>query len=234
MPYLSYISDELLLKCFKSLLDATNKGELKAKDNFERNIIDPFSTLLEMAIFDCDKTSWVKSETKRQAQKSLTNAIGTFHQQVLGSVDGWENLRTSNQVDLVNTKRKILAEVKNKHNTLKASDKATLYNKLHDMISKKNSVFKDYTAYYVEIIPDSSKVYDRIFTPSDSSIGSKCPSNEKIRYIDGRSFYFLASGDPEALDKLFLALPKLIKIQGLKINTKDFDFAQDFFIKAYK
>lgn len=147
MPFLTYISDDSLLNCFKNLLVATSKGELKAKDNFERNIIDPFSTLLEMAIFDCDKNSWVKSETKRQTQKSLTNAIGTFHQQVLGSVAGWVNLRTTNQVDLINTERKILAEVKNKHNTLKASDKAALYNKLHDMISKKNSIFKDYTAY---------------------------------------------------------------------------------------
>ena len=234
MAYLNFISDNDLSKCFKHLHESTAKGSEKADDKFERNVIDPFSTLIEMAIFGCDSKTWTTMEKRRQSQKSLTNAIGTFHQQILACIQGWEDLGTSNQVDLVNRERKIIAEIKNKHNTLKASDKAMLYRRLSDLIFKKNSIFKGFTAYYVEIVPDSSKSYDIPFVPSDSSTGGRCPVDKKIRKIDGRSFYALATGDENALDNLFTVLPDVMEPFVRKLESRDVVFAVDYFKKAYR
>lgn len=41
------------------------------------------------------------NETTRQAQKTLQNHIGDFHQNILGSVDGWINLKVGSIIDLI-------------------------------------------------------------------------------------------------------------------------------------
>ncbi len=234
MPLLNFISDDDLNECVKHMISAAKEGREKADMEFERNTIDPFSTLFEIAFMDCNKDEWLRAEKRRQTQKSLVNAIGEFHQNVLGKINGWTDLKTSNQVDLVNYHKKVLAEVKNKHNTLKASDQVNLYKRLSELVSKKSSIFKDYVAYYVVIVPKNAKAYNVPFTPSDNSTGSKCVADDNIRRIDGRSFYAIATGEEYALDMMFAALPKVISSStGHKLNASDLKFVSKFYSKAY-
>jgi hypothetical protein len=189
--------------------------------------------VLHFKLERADITQWAINEKLRQAQKTLSNHIGNFHQSLLGALEGWENLPNGKIVDIVCTERKIIAEIKNKHNTIKASNQSTLYHSLNDLVMKKGQVYKDYTAYYVEIIPKKPKRYDKPFTPSDASIGAKCPENPLIRVIDGASFYALITGVEDALQQVFNVLPAVISVLKPNYQMMDSHLITRFFMEAY-
>lgn len=233
MPYVSFITDEQ----FKSIVsDILNKGfdaKRKKDKGFNRNVIDPFSILFEMASFGLNEDEWVFSEKKRQTQKSLSNHIGMVHQNILGSVKGWENLKVGKIIDIVHRDKKIIAEIKNKHNTIKGSNKSDLYYDLEKLVLPKSSEYKDFTAYYVEIIPKKADPMDIPFTPSNKNTGTPCSANEKIRQIDGASFYKMVTGVDNALEQVFLALPKVISDCIGQDEPIKSDVAKHFFKSAF-
>ncbi|WP_439273579.1 Eco47II family restriction endonuclease [Pseudochrobactrum sp. HB0163] len=207
MSKLAYISDQNLDAALKKLYDRAQAGLKRAKDDFDRNVIDPFSLIFEMDQFGiATPNDWVRFEERRQAQKNLVQAVGNFHQDILGSVEGWINTGHGGGVDLISEENRILAEVKNKHNTIKGSDRTGLYDSLADEVLPKNSKYHGYTAYYVEIIPKGEKRFDKPFTPSTRQTGLQKPANDKIRTIDGASFYKLVTGRDHALKELFEVL----------------------------
>lgn len=122
MPYLIWIDDKNLEEIVIRLLDKASKARFGADKNLNKNVIDPFSAIFEMSGFDIDHKTWIKNEKTRQAQKTLQNHIGNFHQSILGSVNGWADKKTGNVVDIVSTQKKILAEVKNKYNVWRKVD----------------------------------------------------------------------------------------------------------------
>lgn len=233
MPYLSFIEDSKFEEIVLNMLDKCSLSLLNSEKNFAKNVIDPFSIIFEINTFDIDITQWTINEKLRQAQKTLSNNIGNFHQKLLGAFEGWESLPNGKIVDIICTDKKIVAEIKNKHNTIKASNQSTLYHSLNDLVMKKGQLYKDYTAYYVEIIPKKPIRYDKPFTPSDASMGAKCSENQLIRVIDGSSFYALATGVEDALEQVFTVLP--IAIAALKPHYKTIDslLIKKFFIEAY-
>lgn len=221
---------DIVREVLRTGIDALSTSERK----FARNVIDPFSMVFEMAAFRCSEEDWLAREKARQAQKTLSNQIGSFHQKLIGAIAEWEDLGNGGGVDVICRNRRIIAEVKNKHNTTKGSDKVAIYKSLSELVSQKSSVYYNFTAYYVEVIPKSPRRIDRPFTPSDRSRGRSCPPDERIRQIDGKSFYALATGDPNFLSKVFLALPKVIRD-----CTENTDFtlsssAVEFFTKAFE
>ena len=113
MAFLQFISDEELEKEVRHLLNVAKDAKAEKILEFDKNVIDPFSALFGMAGFKIDYETWYESELARQSQKTLQNHVGTFHQNILGNAEGWENLETGNVIDLVNSKVKIIAEVKN-------------------------------------------------------------------------------------------------------------------------
>lgn len=207
---LEFIEDEKLNEIVSHLLNTAKRAQQAAEEKLERNVIDPFSTLFQMAGFDMTHQTWTEVEKMRQAEKSLQNSIGLFHQTILGSFSGWEDLGTGSIVDLVNHEQKIIAEVKNKYNTVSGGRLSDIYHELENTVMPKTSRYQDYTAYFVTIIPRKPERKNHPFTPSDRSKGSSCPSNERIREIDGASFYDLASGLSGTLRKLYSALPGAI------------------------
>jgi hypothetical protein len=142
MAYLNFIEDEKLEAIVYDLLVEEAKSDKKAEKKFHKNVIDPFTLLFEMATFGISISEWEKNEKMRQAQKTLTNRIGNFHQKILGSVKGFNNLETGKIIDLVNLDLKIIAEVKNKHNTLTATLQATLYDTLEEQVMSKNGKYR--------------------------------------------------------------------------------------------
>ena len=211
MSLLPYISDAVFLQTVKKVLDVGMDAIAKADRAFNRNVIDPFSMLFEMGSFGLDEASWLQNEKNRQAQKTLSNSIGLLHQGILGAVQGWQDLHTGGLVDVVNTEQEIIAEIKNKYNTVKGSDLIGIYQGLSDLIMPKGQQYRGYTAYYVEIIPKSPKRYNRCFTPSNRATGTLAPANEHIRQIDGASFYALATGHENALEMLYDKLPQAMQ-----------------------
>lgn len=211
MAYLAFVSDAALKAAVAHLLNVANEAVSQSIIDSGRNKIDPFGVLFEMAGFNMSFSEWQCAEQTRQAQKTLTNEVGLFHQRILGSIAGWTNLEKGAVVDLVCDDRQIVAEVKNKHNTVKGSDKVGVYDVLKAAVATKGHQHFGYTAYYVEIIPKNKKGYNKEFTPSDNQTGIARQAHERIRIVDGRTFYALASGVDDALEQLYDALPTVIE-----------------------
>ena len=161
MPWLSWIDNSDLIKEVNLLLSIAKNAQKAAVDNFGKNVIDPFAAIFEMAGFEIDYDTWLKSETTRQAQKTLQNHIGDFHQNILGYSKDWTNKGVGNIIDLLSEKNKAIAEIKNKYNTISGGKLSDLYYSLDKQISPKSSIYKGYTAYYVAVIPKKDKRYNK-------------------------------------------------------------------------
>lgn len=118
MPYLNWISNKDLETAVNHLIEKAKEARHRASTKFGKNIIDPFAALFEISGFELNYDLWAKNETNRQAQKTLQNHIGEFHQIIIGSCEGWQNMKTGNVIDLISHEKKIIAEVKNKYNTI--------------------------------------------------------------------------------------------------------------------
>jgi hypothetical protein len=232
MACLPWISDEDLTAVVAALLAKAEEAVQKAETKFGRNVIDPFSAIFQIAGFGINHEKWRIAEQTRQAEKSLQNHIGDFHQSILCKVPGWEI--PPDIMDLVCHERRIIAEVKNKHNTLTGTNLINLYNVMNNAVSPKHSKFNNYTAYYVTVIPKRPVRFDKTFFPSDRQTGTRTQENELIRHMDGAGFYHLATGHQDALKDLFTVLPKIIAdISGTGISTTDFKILMDYFQSAY-
>ena len=239
MSYLSFIDDKKIKEIVFKVLDKGMIKKKSAEHDFYKNVIDPFSSVFEIAAFNVDLKTWKESELIRQCQKTLQNQIGNFHQEVLGNVHGWKDLGIGAVIDIKNTDKKIIAEIKNKYNTVSGGDLSSKYYTLQNLVMPKNSEYKEYTSYFVNIIPKKPKRYDICFQPSDKETGVKCQENDKIRIIDGASFYDLVTGEKDALQELFFLIPKIIQVvfkesYGEEFVVSDQDDLISFFNRAYK
>ncbi len=170
-----------------------------------KNGVDPFSALFDLAVNNIPFEDWLRNEHIRQKQKTLQNHIGTFHQRILGKIRGWEDLGTGQIIDLVNRDKRIIAEVKNKHNTVK---KSSLKKDVFDPLARAlKTPYRGFTAYYVTVL--AQRRINKPFTPSDNETGRPA-ENPKIREIDGASFYEIATGSKTALADLYHRLPEIL------------------------
>lgn len=239
MPYLSFISDHAFEQLVRNVLEIGRARKQDAQSQFSKNVIDPFAALIESAAFNVDHQTWVQSETIRQCQKTLQNHIGDLHQKLLGQVDGWEDLGVGSVVDLVCNERKIIAEVKNKYNTVTGGKLSDQYSSLERLITPKSSIYKGYTAYFVNIIPKRAERFDKPFQPSDKEKGMPCARNENIRVIDGASFYELVTGEKDALASMYHALPTVIEhifrthFDEPTFTVRDFPAFEQYFNAAF-
>lgn len=151
---------------------------------------------------------WKEAEKARQLQKTLQNDIGNMHQEILSTIDGIRDLKVGEIVDLESIDKKFIAEIKNKFNTTKGNHKVSIYD---DIENKLKEYDDDFIGYYVEILPQKKKKYNKEFTPSDNNTKSCRPINERIRIIDGYSFYAMVTGKENALEELFFKFPSMIK-----------------------
>lgn len=219
---LSFVEDELLVAEVSHLLDVAGEALEARRRDFGRNVIDPFAAMFEMAGFGLDHDSWVRNELMRQAQKTLQNQVGEFHQRILGSVKGWENMNTGAVIDLLSEEQKVVAEVKNKYNTLSGGKRSDQYENLEKLVMQKASRYHGFTSYFVTIIPSKAERFDRPFTPSDKETGARVAENELIREIDGASFYERVTGEADALGQLFGVLPEVIEgVAGGRVSVAD-------------
>jgi hypothetical protein len=234
MQLLPWISDKFLFDAVENLLQVADKSLKRSETDFNKNVLDPFSAIFQIAGFNISHDEWLIAEKTRQAQKSLQNHVGDFHQIILGGVENWENLETGQIMDLVNHDKKIIAEIKNKYNTVKGSDLSGLYQAMENLVANKYSTYKSFTAYYVTIIPKKAERTNIPFTPSDKEKGSRFSANESIRLIDGASFYEIVTGDKNALLNLYMVLPTVINsITGKEFLPETTDAMIKYFELAY-
>ncbi|MGB1360929.1 MAG: Eco47II family restriction endonuclease [Alphaproteobacteria bacterium] len=201
------------------------------ENNLYENNLDPFSAVLSSAKNNMSIENWFKLEETRQTGSTDQNNIGELHQKLISCFDGVEDLGTGGFLDTVSVSKKIIAEIKNKHNTTKGNHKREIYDDISSKLS--TSEYKGFTGYYVEVIPKRPNRYNKPFTPSDNRTKTKRPLNEKIRVIDGISFYDLISGQENTLKMLFNDIIKIINKLMAEYNMPSENFSSEEFKELF-
>jgi len=210
--YLSYISDEDLLKCIGNL----HKTYIKAKRNltkkdFYDNKVDTFKLTFDANFNNISENKLIEIEILRQMDKSINNSIGTFHEQVLGSINGFEVGKLSG-FDIKAQDNTLFADLKNKHNTMNSSAAESLYQKL----KKYADEYKKAKCYWVQILAKSS--FNEKWT---GNINGKEYSHSRVYKISGDQFYHLLTGETDALYQLYKSLPIAINDYLTSVNSSD-------------
>lgn len=200
--YLDFISDEHLLECIKNLHDSYVKAKANvSKKKFYNNKIDTFKLTFDAQFNNLSEKSVIETEILRQIDKSINNSIGTFHEQVLGGIEGYERGNLSG-FDIKAKDDTLFADIKNKHNTMNSSAAESLFQKLAHYAD----TYKSAKCYWVQILAKGS------FTEKwFGEINGKEYSHSRVYKISGDQFYFLLTGKETAFFELYRVLPSAIK-----------------------
>lgn len=198
MPQFSWIQDgqfeDAVEEFKKRIIDCKNK----ASKRIEINVLDPFSFAGLAHVFKPDTVEeLINYGETASAISCVGNALGNFHQSVLGSANGWQ--LHNRGYDLESEEMKILAEIKNKHNTMNSANRKKVIENLEIAISQKP---RGWTGYLVHIIPKFPKRYCRKV------------ANNDVFETDGATFYELVSGKPNALHEVLDALCDELELNG--------------------
>jgi len=226
-------TDEQIKKEVKFILDKMSIEISDIENKYHKNVIDPFSALFEQVIFDNNISKWKNSEFKRQLQKTFGNLLGLFHQNLLCSLENCEE-PTGGGVDLICEKKKIVAEIKNKHNSTNYDSLAGSFDKLKHLLSKKK--YADFTGYLVRIIPKKPKNFSKelLVTTNKKKPQYRKP-HKSIFEINGEFFYEKITGNKDVLKSIFYRLPEIFKTLDNKhtslINEISKDKKFDYYLK---
>lgn len=205
--YLSFIDDEKLIAAVSHVVAAFPQAN---SVDITRNQLDPFGALFECASSEYDMEKWKASEVARQAQKTIQNRIGDFHQKVFGALQGCQDVPRGEGLDILNVKNSWCAEIKNKHNTTKGNHKPKLYEDIELWVDRYSAKYdRPFIGYYVQIIPRRPVDIDIPFCPSDH--GTPKPRREDIREITGALLFDKITGEKDSLKRLYLALPQVFE-----------------------
>jgi hypothetical protein len=199
--YVNFISDKHLLTCVENL----HKSYLKAKNNiskksFYTNKVDTIKLTFDAKFNGINEDDLIQSEILRQIDKSINNSIGTFHEQILGGIKGFEVGNLSG-FDIKASDYTLFADIKNKHNTMNSSSAEALFQKL----ARYADDYKKAKCYWVQILAKGS--FNELWK---GEINGKEYSHSRVYKISGDQFYALLSGQKDALFQLYKALPKAI------------------------
>lgn len=200
--YVNFISDDHLLECIGNLHNAYLKAKNNiSKKNFYSNKVDTIKLTFDAQFNDIDEEKLIQSEILRQIDKSINNSIGTFHEQILGGIKGYEAGNLSGY-DIKANDDTLFADIKNKHNTMNSSAAEALFQKL----ARYANDYKKAKCYWVQILAKGS--FCELWS---GDINGKEYSHSRVYKISGDQFYALLSGQDDAMFQLYQALPKAIK-----------------------
>ena len=195
---LGFISDEDLFVHVKETVEKYRFTiDLK---KFNKNLIDPIKLTFDSKIYGKSLEETIELEIIRQMDKSNTNHIGYFHQNIFKYIDSdWEV--PDHGFDLINKKEKIYVEMKNKHNTMNSSSSQKTYMKMQGMLLDD----AENRCMLVEIIAKKSQNI-----PWQVSLDGLSRKHEYIRRVSIDKFYEIVTGDGMAFKLLCESLPKVL------------------------
>lgn len=190
---------------------------------------DPFTLVAQSVITNSSLDSAIGFEAERAINKTLSNEIGLWHQRVLGLAEGWHDLGASGGgVDLRSDRidarfgKTLVAEVKNRYNTIKSSDEKKVWDQL-DLDARST----DSVAYVFQIVPKDHARYDRPWKVSGRS------ERDHVRCCDGATAYEMVFGREDALQELYEAFPALLR-DALGLTAQpDADRALELFFESF-
>lgn len=205
---LSFISDEDL---FSQVKETAEKYRFKIDlKKFNKNLIDPIKLTFDSKVYQRTIEEVIESESLRQIDKSNTNHIGYFNQNIFRYLGGKKWTVPESGFDIVNEEKKVFVEMKNKHNTMNSSSSQKTYMRMMHQIRKE----KDSTCILVEIIARNSQDI-----PWKCSLDGSSISDENIRRMSIDKFYEFVTGEKEAFKQLCEVLPRVIDDVILEIGN---------------
>lgn len=199
MPYVSFLSDQHILDCIDKLYQVYNQSNQNMTvDKFYKNRVDPIKFNFDSKFNNIHMKDYILAEIARQHDKTISNAIGQFHENLLGGISGVTNHPVGYGIDISANNGNIIAELKNKHNTVKGEDLPSIHKKLESHVNKNNTTI----GYFVHIIGKSS--YDNVWNFTSKNVTYNHP---RVRIISGDKFYELLTNKPNAFKELCDALP---------------------------
>ena len=200
--YVYFVSDKHLLNCIENLHKAYLKAKRNiSKQNFYSNKVDTVKLTFDSKFNDINEESLIQAEILRQIDKSINNSIGTFHEQVLGGIKGYE-IGNLSGFDIKAKDDTLFADIKNKHNTMNSSSAEALFQKL----ARYANDYKKAKCYWVQILAKGS--FCELWS---GEINGKEYSHSRVYKISGDQFYALLSGQDNAMFQLNKLLPVAIK-----------------------
>jgi hypothetical protein len=192
---LDFISDEDLFLHVKETVEKYRfKIDIK---KFNKNLIDPIKLTFDSKVYDKSIEEIIESEIIRQMDKSNTNHIGYFHQNIFKYIGGsW--IVPKEGFDLINKEEKIYVEMKNKHNTMNSSSSQKTYIKMQGMLLKN----AENRCFLVEVIAKKSQN-----APWKIALDGHSHEHEFIRRVSIDKFYELVTGKAHAFKDLCEVLP---------------------------
>lgn len=196
---LDFISDEDL---FHHVKDTVEKYRFKSNlSDFNKNLIDPIKLTFDAKVYKKSIEEVIESEIIRQIDKSNTNRIGYFHQNIFKYIgDNWTV--PDSGYDIVNEDLNIFVEMKNKHNTMNSKSSPKTYEGMQKTLEQNPQA----KCLLVEVIAKNSQ--DIVW---NVRLNRRTVSNPKIRRVSIDKFYELVTDDEYAFKKLCEILPAVIQ-----------------------
>ncbi len=184
-------------------------------EDFNKNLVDPIKLTFDSKVYGKGISDIVEREVARQLDKSNTNHIGYFHQNIFNYIgSGWSV--PDKGYDVVHINDKYFVEMKNKHNTMNSSASQKTYMRMQSTLLNEPTA----TCMLVEVIAKNSQN-----RPWNVSLDGVSVSHPSIRRVSMDKFYGLVTGDEVAFKSLCEVLPSVIEDivneEGLgeKVNT---------------
>lgn len=171
-------------------------------NSFNSNIIDPIKLTFDSKVYRKTIEEVIENEIVRQRDKTNTNAIGYFHQNLFKYIKNCEVPNVG--FDVIYTRSngtRVFVEMKNKHNTMNAASSQKTFLKMTTQILNEDNC----DCYLVEIIAKRSQ--NIIW---NVSLDYERVSNEHIKRVSIDKFYEEVTGDKDAFYKICKQLPVII------------------------
>ncbi|MDI1495346.1 MAG: Eco47II family restriction endonuclease [Cenarchaeum symbiont of Oopsacas minuta] len=205
--YVDFVTDEHFLNCVKYVCDAYEDNTKPEWHNGR----DPFKLIFDTINSKSSFPDWETQELMRQADKTINNRIGEFHQKLLGGVNGWTDLGTGDDIklDLKKDDNTIFLELKNKFNTVNGDSLGALRRKLENNLE----TYPNSVNYWAFLISKNGSSNEIIWKYKDKTISN-------IKKIWGSNVYSLVTSQENALEKTWKAMPHALQ----KILKSDYEF----------
>lgn len=196
---LGFISDEAIYQHVKKTVESYRREITLGQ--FNENIVDPIKLTFDSKVYRKTIDQAIADECFRQIDKSNSNRIGYFHQNIFKYAgNGW--VVPKEGFDVENNDLHIFVELKNKHNTMNSASSQKTYMKMQAKLLDDDMA----TCYLVEAISKRSRN-----DPWKISLDKYQRCHNKIRRMSMDKFYELVFGDSKAFYKLCIALPTIIE-----------------------
>ena len=207
---LGFISDQDLFNHTKETIEKY-RFQINLTE-FNKNLIDPVKLTFDSKVYNKSIQEVINGEVVRQLDKSNTNQIGCFHQNIFNYIGGKQWQVPEVGYDVENIDQHYFVEMKNKHNTMNSSSSQKTYIKMQDTILRNSKA----TCALVEVIAKNSQ--NSIW---NISLDGEPFSNDNIRRVSIDKFYAMVTGKSTAFKDLCEVLPQVIEDVVNEIKLKD-------------